>query len=263
VLTAARLDVCVLANNHAGDFGYRGLAQTVEVLHRRGLRTAGAGHTLDEARAPAVVELAGGRRLLVYALATASSGAPRAWLATDVRAGIDVVDEPDDATAKRLIARIGGERRPGDVVVVSLHWGGNWGWDVPAAHVKLAHRLIDSGAVDVVFGHSSHHPRPVEVYRQKLILYGAGDLIDDYEGIGGDAEAEYRSDLGLLWLPTVAAGDGHLERLRMVPVRMRHFRLERVPAADVRWLRDTLERVSARFGAHVETSGDELRLRWR
>ena len=37
----------------------------------------------------------------------------------------------------------------------------------------------------VVHGHSSHHPRPLEIYRGKPVLYGCGDLINDYEGIGG------------------------------------------------------------------------------
>ena len=50
--------------------------------------------------------------------------------------------------------------------------------------VRFAHRLIDGG-VDLVHGHSSHHPRPIEVFRGKLVLYGCGDCINDYEGISG------------------------------------------------------------------------------
>ena len=41
----------------------------------------------------------------------------------------------------------------------------------------------NQGGIDVVHGHSSHHPRPIEVYQRRLILYGCGDFIDDYEGI--------------------------------------------------------------------------------
>jgi poly-gamma-glutamate synthesis protein (capsule biosynthesis protein) len=37
--------------------------------------------------------------------------------------------------------------------------------------------------VDVVHGHSSHHCKGAEVYRGRLVLYGCGDLISDYEGI--------------------------------------------------------------------------------
>ena len=98
-------------------------------------------------------------------------------------------------------------REPGDVVVASIHWGSNWGYDVPATHTDFAHRLIDAG-VDVVHGHSSHHPRPIEVYQGKLILYGCGDLIDDYEGIGG--YQKYRDDLRLLYFATVSPGTGRM-----------------------------------------------------
>lgn len=58
------------------------------------------------------------------------------------------------------------------------HWGGNWGYAVPAAHVRFAHGLIRAGA-DIVHGHSSHHVRPFETFDGKLILYGCGDFLDD------------------------------------------------------------------------------------
>jgi hypothetical protein len=79
--------------------------------------------------------------------------------------------------------------------------------------------------VDVVHGHSSHHPRPVEVYRDRLVLYGCGDLINDYEGIGG--RDEFRGELRLLYLVTLDAGSHALRKLRLVPMRARRLRLER------------------------------------
>ena len=33
----------------------------------------------------------------------------------------------------------------------------------------------------MVHGHSSHHAKGAELYQGKLIIYGAGDLISDYE----------------------------------------------------------------------------------
>ena len=56
----------------------------------------------------------------------------------------------------------------GDVTtIVSLLWGSTWGYDVQPSQVRFARRLIDAG-VDLAHGHSSHHPRPIEVYRGKL-----------------------------------------------------------------------------------------------
>ena len=57
-----------------------------------------------------------------------------------------------------------------------------------------------------------------EVYRGKLILYGCGDFLNDYEGIGG--YQTFRSDLTLMYLPTLDA-TGSLERLVLVPMQIR------------------------------------------
>ena len=75
-------------------------------------------------------------------------------------------------------------KRPGDVVVASIHGGSNCGYGVHDEQVRFARRLVDGG-VDLIHGHSSHHPRPVETYRGRLVLYGCGDCIDDYGALGG------------------------------------------------------------------------------
>jgi len=152
-------------------------------------------------------------------------------------------------TADRLISALQQAGQPGDVLVVSIHWGPNWGYDVPADQVGFAHRLLDGGA-DVIHGHSSHHPRPVEVYRGKLVLYGCGDCIDDYEGITG--YAEYRDDLRLLYFAAVEPGTGRLAGLRMVPMQARKMRLRRAADQDTRWLAGVLSQISRRFGTRVE-----------
>ena len=108
--------------------------------------------------------------------------------------------------------------------MVSIHWGSNWGYGVHEDQVRFAHRLIDGG-VDVIHGHSSHHPRPVEVYRGKLVLYGCGGCIDDYEGISG--YERFRDDLRLLYFASVAPDTGSLTALRMVPMQARKMRLSR------------------------------------
>src|SRR3981189_2709130 len=58
-LTAAGIAVCVLAHNHVLDYVRSGRVETLETLQRVGLKTVGAGRTLEEAHRPAVVELAG------------------------------------------------------------------------------------------------------------------------------------------------------------------------------------------------------------
>src|SRR3990170_848723 len=69
-LSAARIDCCVLANNHVMDWGRRGLAETLDTLHRAGLLTAGAGRPLARAAAPATVPVADKGRVRVFACCT-------------------------------------------------------------------------------------------------------------------------------------------------------------------------------------------------
>ena len=117
-----------------------------------------------------------------------------------------------------------------------------------ADEVRFAHRLIDGG-VDVIHGHSSHHPRPVEVYRGRLVLYGCGDAINDYEGIRG--YEQFRGELRLLYLASVTAGTGMLAALHMVPMQAKNMRLRYASTADSRWMRTTLEQASRRFGSQI------------
>lgn len=250
-LTVARPDVCVLANNHVGDFGRPGLEETLAVLHGAGLRTAGAGRSAEEAYAPVALPLPHGGRVLVFALGAANSGIPPGWAATADQPGVAHVPELSPTPAAAAVRHIRQVKRAGDIVVVSVHWGSNWGYLVPRDQRRFAHALVDGGA-DIVHGHSSHHPRPVELYRNRLILHGCGDFIDDYEGIPG--YEEYRDDLRIAYFVTVAADTGALTDLRMSPLRARRMRLEHAPPEDRAWLRSTLDRIS--YGAHLTLDAD-------
>jgi poly-gamma-glutamate synthesis protein (capsule biosynthesis protein) len=121
---------------------------------------------------------------------------------------------------------------------VSLHWGGNWVPETPAAQRRFAHRLVELGAADVVHGHSSHHPLPPEVHEGKLILHGCGDLINDYEGIA--PHGALRSDVGCLYAVTISRADGSLRALQIVPFQLRRFRLDAADGAARQWLHDLL-----------------------
>ncbi|MEU9760749.1 CapA family protein [Streptomyces sp. NPDC001834] len=252
-LAAARPDVCALANNHVLDFGPVGLRETLDALARAGLRTAGAGRDVVRARRPAIVPLRSGGRVLVFSFGMPSSGIPPDWAADGRRAGADVVAKPSVAAAAAFADRLRQVRRPGDITVASVHWGPNWGHDVSRSEVRFAHTLLDAG-VDIVHGHSSHHPRPLEVYKDRLVLYGCGDLIDDYEGIGG--YESYRDDLRLLYLVSVEADTGRLVDMRMVPLQARRMRLEHASPQDTEWLRAALDGHSRAFGTRVGNGPD-------
>ncbi|MDH3299242.1 MAG: CapA family protein [Acidimicrobiia bacterium] len=254
-LTAAAIDVAVLANNHVLDWSEPGLRQTLEVVAGLGVRPVGAGCNEAEAWEPAVVDVASGSRLVVVAAGSTSSGIPSAWAAGADRAGVALLDglqgESVDQVARLVRSRTD---QAGDLVVMSLHWGGNWGYRIPVAHRRFAHQLIDEAGVQVVHGHSSHHPLGIEVYRGHLILYGCGDLITDYEGISG--HEEYRGELGGLYVADVEPGSGLLRRLRVIPTRMRGLRLSRPSFDDVAWFAAMLDREGAKLGTAATVDED-------
>jgi poly-gamma-glutamate synthesis protein (capsule biosynthesis protein) len=104
--------------------------------------------------------------------------------------------------------------------------------------------------VDIVHGHSSHHVKAIEVYKDKLILYGCGDFINDYEGISG--YEEFRADLALMYFATVEPSSGKLLGLQMTPTQVRRFKVIRASEVDTLWLKDTLCREGAKFGVKVK-----------
>lgn len=277
VLTAARIDGCVLANNHVLDWGRAGLAETLCVLRAAGIRTAGAGADEDEAAAPAIFDTPAGR-VLLFAAAHGSSGVPRDWGAARGHAGVWLLDEISARGAEPIARRIAAHRGAGDTVIVSLHWGGNWGYDIGRNERACAHALIEAGA-DLVHGHSSHHARGFEVHRGRLILYGCGDFINDYEGIGGheadrtaparsarrppwghaavlgrpDASG-YRGDIAVAWFAQLEAG--RLRGLALVPFQSRQLSLRRASAQDTGWLLQILNRECRPFGVQLAAADD-------
>ncbi|MGD2112849.1 MAG: CapA family protein [Gammaproteobacteria bacterium] len=260
-LTAAAIDCCVLANNHVLDWNYPGFDETLATLGQAGLASTGAGADHTAAQAPAVLPVARGGRVLVFAAGLPSSGIPSRWAATAARSGVNLLADLSDVSVEAFATAVHTARHPGDVVVASLHWGGNWGYDIPREHTRFARALIDAAGVDLIHGHSSHHPLGIEVYRGRPILYGCGDLIDDYEGISG--HEEYRVDLALLYLVTLERSSGELRRLELVPMQRRRFRLNHTPAADTDWLRLRLDRECRPLGTRVVRTQDAtLELRW-
>lgn len=252
-LQAAGIDCCVLANNHVLDWGREGLLETLMTLQRAGISIAGAGCNDAEADAPAVLPIAGGGRVLVFGFASGSSGVPQEWAARATTPGVNLLTDLSEPTARRF-AEFGMRlRQPGDLLIASIHWGGNWGYAIPAAEQTFAHALIDGG-FDLVHGHSSHHAKAIEIYQHKLVLYGCGDFINDYEGIFG--YEDYRPDLVLMYLPRVDLQTGRLLSLHLVPMQIRRFRLNQPSLRDTEWLYKVLAHESAKLGTAMRWLDD-------
>lgn len=258
-LVAAGIDACVLANNHVLDWGAAGLRDTLAALQAAGIAAVGAGADRRAAQQPLALPLPGGGRLLVSAWAHPSSGVPRQWAASEHWGGVAMLPELDERGLRRIEAALSPHRASGDLTVVSLHWGGNWVAEIPPEQRRFARALIDRGLADVVHGHSSHHPLPPEVHGGKAILHGCGDLINDYEGIDDPwgRPGGLRSDLACLYLLELRCPGGQLQRLEVVPFRLRRFRLSRPEPADRQALERMLDLPAAGWRRSVASADDD------
>jgi len=260
-LTAAGIHACALANNHVLDWGYTGLDETLQALGEAKLKTAGAGRDVTQAAAPALLQTRGTGRVIMFSFGLENSGIPSRWSAAEDKPGINLLRDLTDATVRCIKEDVERVKRAGDIAVASIHWGSNWGYAINSEEREFARGLIDHAGIDVIHGHSSHHPRGIEVYRDKLILYGCGDFLDDYEGIGG--YEEFRSDLVLMYFVSMDRRTGKLDDLQMVPMQIKRFRLHRTSEADARWLGERMTRECARLGSSVELGADNvLMLKW-
>lgn len=259
-LTTAKIDACVLANNHVLDWGKKGLTQTLATLHEAGIKTSGAGTNQEEASSPAIINLKQGR-VLVFSIATESSGVPERWAANTIKAGVNFFPDLSLKTFTLIKTHIQQWKKPGDVIIVSIHWGGNWGYPIPTDHTTFARHLLSDAGVHIIHGHSSHHVKGIEVYQNKLIIYGCGDFINDYEGIQG--YEEYRGDLPVMFFPTINRETGELMELRLELLHLNKFRLGKATPPDAKWLKKVLNREGEKWNIHFDLDADQsLRIRW-
>jgi poly-gamma-glutamate capsule biosynthesis protein CapA/YwtB (metallophosphatase superfamily) len=218
----AGYDACSTASNHAMDRGAGGVAATLDVLDRAGLRHDGTARDAAEAAASTIVDVRGLRvGLLSYAYGLNSGRLPsgQPWLVNL----IDPARIVEDARA----ARRAGAR----FVVVLLHWGQeNQAAPTPSQR-ELARRLLAAPEVDLILGHHVHVVQPIKQVGGKWVAYGMGNSLSNQT----PACCAAGSQDGVLVQVTIAR-DGDAPRVRAVryvPTWVEHpgFRVRPVPAA--------------------------------
>lgn len=209
--------------------------------------------------------------MLLYAFGSCTAGIPEFWSATVSSPGIAYLKDLSEETIHTITDEIGRVHQPNgkhspsalsvklfsmlvsiDIVVLSIHYGANWGHDIQQSLRDFSHQLIDRANISVIQCHSSHHFKGVEIYNKRLILYGCGDFVNDYEGIRG-YEA-YRDDLVLMYFVTLDPSNQQVCSFTVTPLQLRHFQLQRPSIIDIEWIRNTLERYS--FNVKVEMQSD-------
>jgi poly-gamma-glutamate capsule biosynthesis protein CapA/YwtB (metallophosphatase superfamily) len=255
VLSAAEIDICALANNHILDWDSAGMKETISALDQIHIKHSGAGETIKDAAAPAIFEHDEGR-VLVFSIGHISSGVPIEWNATDNQGGVFLLTAFNNESILKIKSMIEQYQHPGDVVIISIHWDSNWGYDVPKLHRQFAHALIDLAGVNIIHGHSSHHPRPIEIYKGRPIFYGCGDFINDYEGIGG--HEEFRPELCLMYFIDIQTLPFKLQRLELDCLKINHFRLNQASDEDSDWMQKNMTKICQDFSLKFSRSNKNV-----
>jgi poly-gamma-glutamate capsule biosynthesis protein CapA/YwtB (metallophosphatase superfamily) len=252
-LQAAKISYAGLANNHTLDFSEPGLLETVKTVKKAGIAFAGAGETEDEATRPAILQLPtsdGSSKHDIHIWAAADH--PRDWAVVPTFHFIDYTQK----TRQRLKDLLTKPMSNRALKIFSVHWGPNYSWQ-PAQEIQdLAHFLIDECGIDIIHGHSSHHVQGVEKYKEKLIIYGCGDFVDDYALTPG-----YRNDLSAIWQVTIeertSESEGKplkLKELKIYPTKIERFaaRVLESQEDDFRWVNDKIATLSGELSTTAD-----------
>ncbi len=164
-MAAAGVSIASIANNHIGNHGPEGIAQTEAVLDADGIAWALGAHV-------AVREVRGLRFAVV---------------------GVNLVGSHFDEPSVR--AAIAAARGVADVVAVEYHWGREYEtFPMAAAGIApddprvVGRRTIDDGA-DLVIGNHPHCVQGAELYHGHLVTYAHGNLLFDQHWSTGTQES--------------------------------------------------------------------------
>jgi len=243
VLRRARIDAVSLANNHILDFDYDAMFDTRKILDEAGIRHSGAGANVSDAARASISQV----DHTEVGFIAFTDNEPE-WGATDQHPGTFYVPiDVNDARAKRLFEIVRRAKAEVELLIVSAHWGPNWGYSPPVEHIHFAKALIDAGS-DIIFGHSGHVFRGIEFYRGRPISYCAGNFIDDYA-----IDQIERNDESFIFV--IEVQNGLIEGLKLYPTLIRDFQARMAHGVDRERIVEKMEHLCADFG--TRTSWEE------
>ena len=238
-LVEANINLVSLANNHSKDFGNEGLLETIKTLDGVNILHVGAGHNIEQAQKPAILEKQG----IKIGVLGATDNEPT-WQATETTPGINYfsVDNLTD-----LLSQIKQLKEQVDLLIISLHWGPNMRQRPTQEYIDAAHQMIDAGA-DIIHGHSAHIFQGVEVYKNKLIMYDTGDFVDDYR-----VDPILRNDQALLF--SVMVDKNGVNQVELTPLIIGNMQVNVAQGSEKKEIAEKIKRLSAELGTTVSDDG--------
>lgn len=238
-LIDARIDVVNLANDHILDFWEEGMLETIELLNKSGIKHVGAGVTINQAGQPVIMTL----NDITIGILGFTDNEPY-WIAQD-KPGTNYVEVGDIDTISRAVASI---RDRVDVLILSIHWGDKMVHKPIPDFVSFAHKIIDAG-VDIIHGHGAHVFQGVEIYKNKLIMYDTGDLIDDFEAV-----PEYSNDRTFFF--SCELNKTGVKKLKLTPLVIKDFQVNIAANGEYESTLSHMQQLSADFGTYINSNGE-------
>lgn len=202
------VDIAILANNHAYDYGEVSLTDTMDTLKNAGIAYVGAGYNLDEAKAPVYRTIQG--KTIAFVAASRAEKNILTPMATDTKPGIlrcyRIGDDPKIKSDEEavFVEAIREAKRNADFVIAIVHWGADYQEKIEQVQIDTAKIYLDAGADAIIGGHS-HKPDPIDFYNGKPIVYGysnfwfnekdLGSMLIEIRIHGDDATSEQHVDL--------------------------------------------------------------------
>ena len=250
-MRAAGISVVNIANNHTFDAEERGFLDTLRALSMAGIGHVGGGMDLADARKPVIVERNGIKiGILGY---TQFNNFGESVFAAEGRPGIVPMDP---FLMKEDIRKL---RPQVDYVMIAIHWATSRSAEVSSENRAFAHGLIDAGA-DVILGHHPPHPKGIEVYKGKVILYAPSNVLRGHNGPALDDGYLARFTLGpksvekVEVLPIIGKGqpEGHTG-----PYDSKLFQPALMQGADAHRLLENLRSRSAALDTTMAIDGEK------
>lgn len=163
ILREANIQVVNIANNHIMEQGDYGLNNTIQVLNNANISVVGIN---DNDYNPIIKEI--NTNELKICLVGFNS--------------IDhfiIGEKVSELTINNVLKSLEIMSEMGaNLKIVSIHWGDEFISRPSPNQIEIAKLIIDNGA-DIIFGHHPHVVQPVQIYKNKIIMYSLGNFIFD------------------------------------------------------------------------------------
>lgn len=182
-------DVLTFANNHSFDRGMPGLEKTIDALNNAGIKTTGA--FKEKEREPLIIEKNGVRIAIVaYTYDT------NQWIDENhqyaVNKFLNANHEFDEEHQAMIKADIEKAKNKSDVIIVAMHWGTEFTYDISKTQKQAAQFLNDCG-VDIIIGNHPHTLQGVETLtnsdgKETFVMYSLGNLVSSAAAVSRASE---------------------------------------------------------------------------